>query len=101
MSVALPYSVYYQTISTNSVAAVALGPTGGKKGDTIKSLIVTVSSATGSTVTLLDNTTAYILVADTTPVGVYVINMDIISTKGAWSLKTGTGASVLATGQFS
>jgi hypothetical protein len=99
-TVSLPYAVYYQIVPINSISAVALGPTGGKRGDMITRLIVTVNAPVASTVILMDNNTSYTIVAENTPIGVYVINMDAESSKGAWSMKTGVGASVMAIGQF-
>jgi hypothetical protein len=99
-TVSLPYAVYYQIVPINSMSAVALGPTGGQKGDIITRLVVTVNALVGSSVILIDDAKSYTIVAENTPIGVYVINMDAASLKGAWSMKTGLGVSVMAIGQF-
>jgi hypothetical protein len=97
-TVALPYAVFYETVPVSSTATV-LGTTGAK-GDIVKSLVITVSTAATSTVALIDNATSYSIMAANTPIGVYTIPLDAQSVSGAWKITTGAGASVLATGQF-
>jgi hypothetical protein len=97
-AVALPYAVFYETVAASQTAQV-LGDTGAK-GDILKNLIITVTATATSTVTLLDNSTAYVLTAATTPVGVYMLTLDAQSVSGAWKITTGAGATVFATGQF-
>ena len=97
-AVALPYAVFYETVAVSQTAQV-LGTTGAK-GDIVKSLVITVSTAATSTVALIDNATSYTIMAANTPIGVYTIPLDAQSVSGAWKITTGAGASVLATGQF-
>ena len=97
-AVALPYAVFYETVAPSQTAQV-LGATGAK-GDIVKSLVITVSTAATSTVALIDNATSYSIMAANTPIGVYTIPLDAQSVSGAWKITTGAGASVFATGQF-
>lgn len=98
MPVSLPYAVFYETVAPSQTAQV-LGATGAK-GDIVKSLVITVSTAASSTVALIDNATSYSIMAANTPIGVYTIPLDAQSVSGAWKITTGAGASVFATGQF-
>ena len=97
-AVALPYAVFYETVAVSQTAQV-LGTTGAK-GDIVKSLVITVSTAATSTVALIDNATSYTIMAANTPIGVYTIPLDAQSVSGAWKITTGAGASVFAVGQF-
>ena len=97
-AVALPYAVFYETVAASQTAQV-LGVTGGK-GDILKTLVITVSTAASSTVALLDNATSYAIMAANTPIGVYTIQLDAQSVSGAWKITTGAGATVFATGNF-
>ena len=97
-AVALPYAVFYETVAASQTAQV-LGATGAK-GDIVKTLVITVSTAATSTVALIDNATSYTIMAANTPIGVYIIQLDAQSVSGAWKITTGAGASVFAVGQF-
>ena len=97
-AVALPYAVFYETVAASQTAQV-LGTTGAK-GDIVKTLVITVSTAASSTVALIDNATSYTIMAANTPIGVYTIQLDAQSVSGAWKITTGAGASVFATGNF-
>ena len=97
-AVALPYAVFYETVAPSQTAQ-ALGATGAK-GDIVKTLVITVSTAATSTVALIDNATSYSIMAANTPIGVYTIQLDAQSVSGAWKITTGAGASVFAVGQF-
>ena len=97
-AVALPYAVFYETVAASQTAQV-LGATGAK-GDILKTLVITVSTAASSTVALLDNATSYAIMAANTPIGVYTIQLDAQSVSGAWKITTGAGATVFATGNF-
>lgn len=94
-----PYRYQYETVAASQTAQV-LGGTGAK-GDYLHRLVVTVSTAATSTVTILDNSTSIVLVPATTLVGVYTIDIEAISASGAWKVTTGAGASVVAVGIFS
>lgn len=94
-----PYRYAYETIAASQTAQV-LGGTGAT-GDYLHRLIITVSTAATSTVTLLDNSTSIVLTAANTPIGVYSVEVNAASASGAWKITTGAGASVIAVGIFS
>ena len=82
--------------ATNQV----LGGTGAI-GDVINTMILTVATAATSTVSIKDGAGSSIpILAANTPIGVYSITLNVKSTAGAWSVTTGAGVSVLATGTF-
>jgi len=93
-----PFGTYYETVAASQTAQV-LGVTGAA-GDTLMRLIVTVGTALTGTVALLDGATSYPLVAASTPIGVYVIDIAAVSVSGAWKITTGAGATVFAVGNF-
>jgi hypothetical protein len=94
-----PYEYQYETVAASQTAQV-LGTTGAV-GDYIHKLIVNVTTAATSTVTLIDGSTSIVIVPAVTPVGVYSIAVEAISASGAWKVTTGAGSSVMATGIFS
>jgi hypothetical protein len=94
-----PYEYQYETVAASQTAQV-LGTTGAV-GDYIHKLIVNVTTAASSTVTLIDGSTSIVIVPAVTPVGVYSIAIEAISASGAWKVTTGAGSSVMATGIFS
>lgn len=94
-------SYKYETVAVSQTAQV-LGATGAI-GDRIKKLIITVSTAASSTVSLLDGATSTSLMAATTAIGTYTVDFGedgIVSAEGAWKITTGAGASVIAVGNF-
>jgi ABC-type thiamine transport system ATPase subunit len=93
-----PFGTMYETVAASQTAQV-LGTTGAA-GDTLMRLIVTVTIAATGAVSLLDGATSYALVAATTPVGVYVVEINATSVNGAWKVTTGAGATVMAVGNF-
>ena len=93
-----PFGTFYETVAASQTAQV-LGVTGGV-GDTLMRVVVTVSISLTGTVALLDGATSYPLVAASTPIGVYVIEINAVSVNGAWKITTGAGATVLAVGNF-
>jgi hypothetical protein len=93
-----PYAYFYETIAASQTAQ-PLGTTGAK-GDYLHRLIVTVTATATSTVTLIDNATSIVIVAATTPVGIYSIEFNAASVSGAWKVTTGAGATVIAVGNF-
>jgi hypothetical protein len=95
-----PYRYPYEHVA-NSVTAQVLGGTGAV-GDYIHRLIVTVNTAATSTVSIIDGTTpSHAIVRANTPIGVYSIEMNMLSNSGPWKVTTGAGAEVLAVGIFS
>ena len=93
-----PYAYFYETIAASQTAQV-LGTTGAK-GDYLHRLIITVTTAATSTVTLIDNATSIVITAANTPIGVYSVEFNAASVSGAWKVTTGAGASVIAVGIF-
>jgi hypothetical protein len=93
-----PFGTFYETVAASQTAQV-LGVTGGV-GDTLMRVIVTVNISLTGTVALLDGATSYPLVAASTPIGVYTIEINAVSVNGAWKITTGAGATVLAVGNF-
>ena len=93
-----PFGTFYETVAASQTAQV-LGVTGGT-GDTLMRLIVTVGTSLTGTVALLDGATSYALVAASTPIGVYTIEINAVSVSGAWKITTGAGATVLVVGNF-
>jgi len=93
-----PFGTFYETVAASQTAQV-LGVTGAA-GDTLMRVVVTVSISLTGTVALLDGATSYPLVAASTPIGVYVIEINAVSVNGAWKITTGAGATVLAVGNF-
>ena len=94
-----PYGFPYETVAASQTAQV-LGGTGAT-GDYIHRLIVSVATSATGTVTLLDNATSIVITAANTPIGVYTVDLGILSTSGAWKVTTGAGATVIAVGIFS
>ena len=83
-----PYAYFYESIAASQTAQ-PLGTTGAK-GDYLHRLIVTVTATA----------TSIVIVAATTPVGIYSIEINAASLSGAWKVTTGAGASVIAVGNF-
>lgn len=94
-----PYEFAYETVAASQTAQV-LG-TAGATGDYIHRLIVTVATAATGTVALLDNATSIPITAANTPIGVYIVDLGMLSASGAWKVTTGAGATVIAVGKFS
>lgn len=91
----------YEAVGT-SASDQAMGAT-GKAGDVFVRLIVTVSTAgANGTCSIKDGSGSAIpIVAASTPIGVYVIDLGMRSTAGAWSVTTGSDATAIGIGQFS
>ena len=94
-----PYEFAYETVAASQTAQV-LG-TAGATGDYVHRLIVTVATAASGTVALLDSTTSIPITAANTPIGVYIVDLSILSKNGPWKITTGAGATVIAVGKFS
>jgi hypothetical protein len=94
-----PYGFAYETVAASQTAQV-LG-TAGATGDYIDKLVITVATSASGTVALLDNSTSIPITAANTPIGVYVVNLNMLSASGAWKVTTGAGATVIAVGRFS
>ena len=96
--VAASYGFKYEHVAASATAQV-LGATGAA-GDYLHRLIITVSTSLTGTVALLDNNASHVLVAANSAIGVYSVEVNSKSVNGAWKVTTGSGAEVLAIGNF-
>ena len=100
-----PYRYYYEHVTVSQTAQV-LGTTGAV-GDYLHRLICTVSTAATSIVQIVDGTGTGVLTHTILPnavgggIGVYNIELNIVSANGAWKVTTGAGVEVMAVGIFS
>lgn len=99
MSINQPYRYQYETVAASQTAQV-LGGTGAT-GDYLHKLVVNVTTAATSTITLLDGATSIPLMSATTPVGTYSIGIEALSQTGPWKVTTGAGVNVIGVGIFS
>lgn len=77
-----------------------MGPVGAA-GDILQELVVTVTAAATSAVSIKDGGGSAIpIVPANAAIGVYSIRVGALSTSGAWKLTTAAGVSVLAVGRF-
>ena len=100
--VAYPYRYPYEHISASQSLQV-LGGTGAT-GDYLHRLVCTVSTAATSVVQIKDGSLATHTVLPNTVgggIGVYNIELNMVSRSGAWQVTTGAGVEVLAIGVFS
>ena len=91
----------YETVAASQTDQV-LGITGGK-GDLLHRLIITVTTASTSAVTIKDGGGSAIAIMPSnvgSGKGVYSVEVNAASKVGAWSVTTSGGAIVLAVGQF-
>lgn len=90
----------YELVAAGSADQV-LG-TNGRAGDWLEALICTVATSASSAVDLDDGTTAGAIpiLAANTPIGVYVVKLQLRSRVGGWRVTTAAGVSVIATGDF-
>lgn len=92
----------YETVAAGQ-ADQALGVTGAV-GDFLHRLIIVVATAATAQVQIKDGSGSAITVFPNSPgggIGTYSVEMNIVSTGGAWKVTTGAGVSVIAVGRFS
>ena len=89
----------YETVAASQTAQV-LGGTGAK-GDFLARLVVNVTTAATSTVTLIDDATSIVVVPANTPIGPHIVEIGARAKDGPWRITTAAGVSVVAVGQFS
>ena len=89
----------YETVAASQTAQVLGGA--GAKGDFLARLVVNVTTAATSTVTLIDNATSIVVVPANTPIGAHVVEIGARAIQGPWRITTAAGVSVIAVGQFS
>lgn len=92
----------YQKIAASQTAK-ALGAVGGKAGDYLSHLVVSVDTAASASFSILDGgTTIYSAAASPgSGIGNYIIPVGCSSVEGAWKITNGAGVTILAVGQFS
>jgi hypothetical protein len=95
----LPYQYPYETVAVSQTAQV-LG-TNGAANDYLHRIVVTVSTALTSTVSIIDGSTTILSLPASVAVGVYVVELGLNAVTGPWKVTTGAGAAVLAIGLFS
>lgn len=95
----LDFNTMYETVAASQTDQV-LGNV-GKAGNLLEKLIITVSTAATSTVSIKDGSgSAISITSANTPIGVYSVDIGAASAAGAWKVTTGAGASVIAVGNF-
>lgn len=94
-------SIKYEAVGTSASAQV-MGAA-GSVGDVFLRLIVSVStSGANGTCSITDGSDSAIpIVPASTPIGVYIVELGMRSTSGAWKVTTGSAATALAIGYFS
>lgn len=95
------YAIQYETVAASQTDQ-ALGATGGA-GDYLEGLLCVVATAATSTVDIQDGagTAINVLPANVGEgIGTYYLPIKATSVAGAWSVTTGAGVSVVATGRF-
>jgi hypothetical protein len=91
----------YETVAVSQADQV-LGVTGAA-GDFLHKLIITVGTAATAAVSIKDGGGSAIPILPNSPgggIGVYVVEINAVSTAGAWKVTTGAGSTVLAIGRF-
>ena len=100
-----PYRYQYEHIAASSSAQVLGG--NGAVGDYLHRIICTVYTPATAAVQIVDGSGAGILTHTVLPnspgggIGVYNIELNIVSANGAWKITTGAGVEVMAVGIFS
>ncbi len=98
----LSHSFSYQDVAAGA-GSTLLG-TAGKVGQLLDLLVVTVTAAATSAVTLQDgNATAVTIVPANTPIGVYNVwirSRARVTTTPGWRVTTGAGVNLRAIGNF-
>lgn len=93
---------HYETVAVSQTDQV-LG-NAGAAGDFLDTLVCVVATAATSTVSIKDGSGGAISVLPANVgggVGTYTIPIKAKSQRGAWSVTTGAGVTVVATGNFS
>lgn len=90
----------YVTVATTQTGFVLSGNNAGARYDHIQRVIVVVGTSATGTCALLDGATSISLTEANIPIGTYVVELDIYSKEGAWSITTGAGCTAIAIGTF-
>ena len=100
--VSYPYRYAYEHVAASQSLQV-LGGTGAS-GDYLHRLVCTVSTASTSVVQIKDGSLSTHTVLPNAVgggIGVYNIELNMVSRSGAWQVTTGAGVEVIAVGVFS
>ena len=90
----------YETVAVSQTDQVMGGT--GAVGDYLDKVVVTVATSASGTCSIKDGGGSAIpLTAANTPIGVYVVSLQLTSTAGAWKITTGAGATAIGIGNFS
>ena len=92
----------YETVAASQSDQVLGGD--GAAGDYLEQLVITVGTAATAAVSIKDGSGSAIPILPNSPgggIGVYVVPIKACSASGAWSVTTGAGSTVVATGHFS
>lgn len=95
------YLQNYETVAASQTDQV-LGATGGA-GDWLEGLLCVVATAATAQVDIQDGSGTAFTVLPNSPgagIGSYYIPINAASVLGAWSVTTGAGVTVFATGRF-
>lgn len=90
----------YETVAASQTDQV-LGNTGGV-GDFLHRVVCVVTTAgANGVVSIKDGAgSAISIVPASTPIGVYSVELNMVSTSGAWSVTTGSAATAIGIGRF-
>lgn len=96
----LGFNTDYETVAASQSDQV-IGSTNAGSGDLLERLVISVATAATGTVSIKDGGgSAIVITAANTPIGVYSVDIGIVSTAGAWKVTTGAGVTVIAVGRF-
>lgn len=98
--VSAQYQLQYETVAVSQTDQV-MGATGAS-GDLLQRVLVMVSTAgANGTCSIKDGAgSAISIVPASTAIGVYVVELGVKSTSGAWKLTTGSAATAIGIGRF-
>lgn len=91
----------YETVAASQTDQV-LGATGAA-GDFLHRIVIVVATAATAATSIKDGAGSAISLIPNSPgggVGVYDIELNMVSASGAWSVTTGAGASAICIGRF-
>ncbi len=91
----------YEEVAAGQTAQ-QLGPVGGL-GDILERLVVNVTTAATSAVSIIDGNVSMTIVPANTPIGVYSVQVGArakVTTTPGWKVTTAAGVSVVAVGRF-
>lgn len=96
-----PYAFQYETVAASQTAQVMGGT--GATGDYFDHIILVVSTAATSTVTVKDGSTSIVIFPNLPGggIGTYTIPLGLSSANGPWAVTTGAGVAAIGVGIFS